>query len=358
MQFFKLITSLLILSLMSCAASGSAVNIDPMRNKIIYDNPFNEELRKQYIEITDARSKSGDIDNQIYYGNKLMSMVYGNTPDPDNLLTRKIYQPILGELLAARQFLVMSYGKGIDKSLPSTAARAQVMFDCWAEQEESGKPIIGKSCKDEFLKAKDEITEELQVIADEQEVKQEQMFEKQRMAASETAPLQPFVPTTAYSDNEADNSDTNTASEAAADININIPNNKAKLAPQEPLAKNGEKLPGATLIFFDFNKSDISKEAEDDLRTVVEKIKTYNPKKVIIAGHADKVGSNTYNLKLSQKRSYAVRDKLIRMGVDAKLLDVRMYGEGAPLASDIGKDKDRRNRFVSITLMDSKLILY
>lgn len=70
---------------------------------------------------------------------------------------------------------------------------------------------------------------------------------------------------------------------------------------------------------------------------------------VVIEGHTDNVGGTALNLRLSEERSNAVREALIRRNVDGGRLAVHGYGESRPLAPNdapAGRAKNRRVEFV------------
>jgi OOP family OmpA-OmpF porin len=75
-------------------------------------------------------------------------------------------------------------------------------------------------------------------------------------------------------------------------------------------------------------------------------MKEYPNTKAIIEGHTDSVGSDAYNLRLSNDRSNSVRQYLIKeFGVDASRLTSKGYGESRPIATndtDEGRQKNRR----------------
>ena len=68
-------------------------------------------------------------------------------------------------------------------------------------------------------------------------------------------------------------------------------------------------------------------------------------REVVIEGHTDSVGSPRYNQALALKRAEAVRDALIRRGIDTRRIAIRSYGEELPAsnnASRIGRLENRR----------------
>lgn len=102
-------------------------------------------------------------------------------------------------------------------------------------------------------------------------------------------------------------------------------------------------------IQFEYNKATI-KEASFDLLDEITQVIKDNPhiKKVSIEGHTDSDGSDDYNLKLSDGRSKAVLDYLVKHGIDKGRLTAKGFGESKPLVSndtDSGKATNRRVEF-------------
>ena len=66
---------------------------------------------------------------------------------------------------------------------------------------------------------------------------------------------------------------------------------------------------------------------------------------IIISGHTDSMGNDTYNQRLSQQRADAVRKYFIRQGIDGTLLKSVGYGASRPVASNdtaAGRAQNRR----------------
>lgn len=98
-----------------------------------------------------------------------------------------------------------------------------------------------------------------------------------------------------------------------------------------------------TNVYFETNKWDISNVASTELDNLVEIMKKNPTLKIEVAGHTDDRGTDSYNNWLSNKRAIAVKDYLIRKGVNANQLTVKAYGETTP--SGTGLDGDRRVEF-------------
>jgi outer membrane protein OmpA-like peptidoglycan-associated protein len=119
--------------------------------------------------------------------------------------------------------------------------------------------------------------------------------------------------------------------------NVNVP----KQPEYSVLAKNitlekvqiGSKIV-LNNIFFDSNKATLRKESNLELEKLLQLMKEYPELIVEVAGHTDSKGNDAANLKLSQMRSQAVVNALIKKGINSKYLSAKGYGETMPVASN------------------------
>jgi OOP family OmpA-OmpF porin len=98
-------------------------------------------------------------------------------------------------------------------------------------------------------------------------------------------------------------------------------------------------------VFFDFNKATLKPESDSVLDKVAAMLKTDASIKADVEGHTDSVGSDDYNLKLSDARAASVRNWLVRHGIDAARLTSKGYGKSRPVAdngTDAGRARNRR----------------
>ena len=101
-------------------------------------------------------------------------------------------------------------------------------------------------------------------------------------------------------------------------------------------------------IHFRPAKSVILPDSFELLRQVAQVIKDAPQISVRIEGHTDNVGKLQTNLRVSQARADAVKEFLVRQGVDAKQLTAEGYGPTRPIASNAtraGKSMNRRVEF-------------
>ncbi len=87
-------------------------------------------------------------------------------------------------------------------------------------------------------------------------------------------------------------------------------------------------------VFFDFDSANLKPGGRQELERVARVLNKYPKTTILIAGHTDKSGPETYNKKLSERRANAVKDALIQMGVIEERMKAIGYGESQPVSSD------------------------
>jgi peptidoglycan-associated lipoprotein len=103
----------------------------------------------------------------------------------------------------------------------------------------------------------------------------------------------------------------------------------------------------ATVVYFEFDKYDLTPESRSLLLAHAEKLKGASMS-VRLEGHADERGSREYNMALGEKRAHAVRDFLVLQGVKAASLESVSYGEERPVATGHDDSSWSQNRRVEI----------
>ena len=85
--------------------------------------------------------------------------------------------------------------------------------------------------------------------------------------------------------------------------------------------------------FFDFDRSNIRKDAQEALMRNIKTLKE-NPDLVIkVSAHTDAKGSDRYNIRLSRRRAQSTVDYLVKQGIDRKRIKAVVYlGESKPAA--------------------------
>lgn len=103
-------------------------------------------------------------------------------------------------------------------------------------------------------------------------------------------------------------------------------------------------------INFDFDKAEIKPEFVPDLERAARFIKKYEKvPKILLEGHTDSIGEESYNKDLSMRRARAVRQYLIEnFSIDPERLVGRGVGESQPIASNETDEGRYQNRRVEI----------
>ncbi|MGC6431828.1 MAG: OmpA family protein [Jejuia sp.] len=106
----------------------------------------------------------------------------------------------------------------------------------------------------------------------------------------------------------------------------------------------------AKTILFDTGKSTIKAQSEEVLGDIIKILKEYPTAKFTVEGHTDSVGSEKLNQRLSDSRANAVKEYLVKNGIDAFRLSALGYGESKPIDSNKTRKGRANNRRVEINL--------
>jgi outer membrane protein OmpA-like peptidoglycan-associated protein len=120
-------------------------------------------------------------------------------------------------------------------------------------------------------------------------------------------------------------------------------------APPPPPAKGTKiaEIPGPN---FDFNKSTLTQAGKGKVADAAKVLKDNPTIHVEVGGHTDSIGSDSYNMKLSERRAKTVAEELTRDGISASRLTVRGYGESRPVADNKTEAGRARNRRVELVV--------
>ncbi|MDI6747794.1 MAG: OmpA family protein [Rhodocyclaceae bacterium] len=105
----------------------------------------------------------------------------------------------------------------------------------------------------------------------------------------------------------------------------------APAAAPKPAA---QKVTLAADALFDFDKAVLRAEGKSKLDKLADDIKGIKLEVIIAVGHADRIGSDAYNQKLSERRAAAVKDYLVGKGVEANRVYAEGKGEKQPVTGD------------------------
>jgi peptidoglycan-associated lipoprotein len=98
------------------------------------------------------------------------------------------------------------------------------------------------------------------------------------------------------------------------------------------------------VIYFDYDKADIRPDQVSRLQANATWLKSHRGLKFTIDGNCDDRGSEEYNLGLGDRRANAVKEFLVKEGVDTSAINTVSYGEERPICKDNTEDCFQRNR--------------
>ena len=110
--------------------------------------------------------------------------------------------------------------------------------------------------------------------------------------------------------------------------------------PPKPAPKP-EKVTTASTANFDFDRYVIRPDARSKLDDLVTKLRDVNLEVVIAVGHADRLGSDAYNMKLSVRRADSVKAYLVSKGIAASRVYTEGKGERQPVKECKGSAKTK-----------------
>ncbi|MBT2373424.1 OmpA family protein [Pseudomonas fluorescens] len=141
---------------------------------------------------------------------------------------------------------------------------------------------------------------------------------------------------------------------ALVGLGVNFGGNAGAVAPAPAPAPEPVPEPEAPVaqvvrveldVKFDFDKSVVKPNSYGDVKNLADFMAQYPATNVEVAGHTDSIGPDAYNQKLSQRRADAVKQVLVKDGVDASRVTSVGYGESRPVAdnaTEAGRAVNRR----------------
>ncbi len=106
--------------------------------------------------------------------------------------------------------------------------------------------------------------------------------------------------------------------------------------------------PRSYLVFFDFNKSDLTAQATEIVDTAAKNAGPAKVTQLTVTGHTDTVGSDAYNMRLSRRRAESVAAQLEKDGIASSEIEIVAKGKHDLLVPTADGVKEPQNRRVQI----------
>lgn len=97
-------------------------------------------------------------------------------------------------------------------------------------------------------------------------------------------------------------------------------------------------------VYFEYDISDVAEHYDDDLQNLAALLVDHQNLNVTIEGHTDNMGSEVYNMVLSERRANSVKDRLVAFGVSSVRIKVVSKGESEPQATNDTEEGRAMNR--------------
>ncbi len=298
-----------LLLLSACAAPvGFEVRSAPADSS--HQSAFDQALVGGYW--ADAVEESGIDDNYAsdWDAIKAKSAAKGQEVLPGDSSTdfgsghKPVHESQTNDINDARAKLMGFFDRGARDVRPEWAGKAQVALDCWIEESTEVNSRGGilevedmNSCKNDFNTA--------------------------------MAKIEPFLPPQQVAEH------------------LKMFELMPDQGPPPMPAKAGN--PDTYLVFFDWDKYNLTPEALGIIRTAAANAKKSNGAKIEVTGYTDTSGPVDYNLKLSKRRANAVKAELVRQGISAK--NITTIGKGktdllVPTPDGVREPQNRRAKIV------------
>jgi outer membrane protein OmpA-like peptidoglycan-associated protein len=108
--------------------------------------------------------------------------------------------------------------------------------------------------------------------------------------------------------------------------------------------------PPSFMVFFDWDRSNLSQQALTTIKQAADAFKTKGNARITATGHTDTSGPEAYNMALSLRRANTVKDALVREGVPAQAITVIGRGEAGLLVQTGDGVREPQNRRVEIVI--------
>jgi OOP family OmpA-OmpF porin len=116
-----------------------------------------------------------------------------------------------------------------------------------------------------------------------------------------------------------------------------------KPEPEKPKPV-AEKVTFAADVLFDFDKAVVKPEGKSKLDDLSSKVRGINLEVVIAIGHADSIGSDAYNQRLSVRRAESIKAYLVSKGIEPNRVYTEGKGEKQPITAGKCKSMGKEHR--------------
>ncbi len=312
MKIWKISAAVSLAALLGACGGFIQDDLAQVRGMTPQGSAFDAALHEGYLDLAHREAGELDMGNARLWLGKASAAADGAEVVPEEPGNWSLPGDKVDEIAKARERLMAALGRGAGDKSPSQASRAQVMLECWIEEQyENVQPEDIAACRYAFYGS---------------------------LNAAEVALRPPFKPEQRIA--------------------------KAEFKPPPPPTPRLK--PRVWTIHFDFNEPTPRRQDGAKIFSVVGYAQQYlesvkdlsqaakpgTPVKadleVLVRGHADRAGAGAYNDKLAEARAMEVRKVLIDAGLSGSFIRVQSFGENSPVVNTPDGKAEAANRRVQI----------
>ncbi len=315
-------------------------NIDSVQQVSAEATPFQSALQQGYVALAAAERAERDWQDTAYFVDRAKQVASGEDVLPQAVDERELNQTVIPELSKARDTLLGLREENATLRAPEDFAQAQVMYDCWLQEQEEGHQSDDIStCR---------AAHETAVAA-------------VRKILSERGEL--FV----LLEDEGGSVGTLVVSGEAGEQVLNKP-----LAAAEVRGEGGPKVvqitrdqvqdifgeaisarpmpPISYILYFKEGTSEPTETSQSVLKDILDEIGSRESAEVVVIGHTDREGSVPSNDRLSVDRAQSVADFMVAQGIAANAIRAEGRGEREPVVQTADGVEEPLNRRAEIVV--------
>ncbi|WP_282605524.1 OmpA family protein [Pelagibius sp. Alg239-R121] len=273
------------LALVGCAGTG----LESAKDQTPSGSEFSKNLYDGYLGLSEGEYAEYDFADSDVFAQKASLASEGSAVTPDEISDRDLPEDKVSVLSSSRERLMAAMAAGAASKSPQNAATAQVMFDCWMqEQEENRQPDDIAACQAAF-------------------------------------------------------------SDAIAKAEADLDEPKAVAAAPEPAPEPATK---SWVLYFGFDSANLSDGEASKIDEIVKYAKSSDAK-VSLTGHTDRAGADDYNEMLSSERTKAVAKAIGDQGLGIDEVKQVSLGENDPAVATVDDVKEPLNRRVVVKVSNN-----
>lgn len=270
--------------LSACNSLEELKEIDPRGNS------FNSSLAKEYLAYAESEKDQLDWMDSDYFADKGLQAAQGENVLPEDPHDWNVPEESLAKLEGGRNRLINHLNASNKQRKSAKLARAQLLYDCWVEQEEEEwQDEHIATCEDGFYDALANL--------------------EGRKVAKHGDTGAKTLKSVAHSDNDFS-------------------------------------------IYFALDSDKINNSGKNVITRISKYLSGYEDYRLDVEGHADRSGGDDYNYDLSLRRANAVADMFKKMGTNVRQVMVNAYGENRPKVPTADGVVEQQNRRVDIKISE------